>query len=93
MAKKYSEGNDNDKNTTSLDSFESVIASIVPQIVSEQVSKMRIAEKEQYTLLEKKHKSMLLQSRQARKQLEGTTPSYCERSMMRIAIACSNGRN
>ena len=63
--------NDNDKNTTSLDSFESVIASIVPQIVSEQVSKMRIAEKEQYTLLEKKHKSMLLQSRQARKQLEG----------------------
>ena len=32
---------------------------------------MRIAEKEQYILLEKKHKSMLLQSRQARKQLEG----------------------
>jgi hypothetical protein len=54
----------------SLESFESVIASIVPQIVSEQVSKMRIVEKKQYEVLEKKHKSMLTKSRKARKEME-----------------------
>ncbi len=74
-------GNTNEEEEeNSLESFESVIASIVPQIVSEQVSKMRIAEKKQYEILEKKHKLMLNQSRQARKELEERYAKMLEES-------------
>ena len=74
-------GNTNEEEEeNSLESFESVIASIVPQIVSEQVSKMKIAEKKQYEILEKKHKLMLNQSRQARKELEERYAKMLEES-------------